>query len=159
MPNWAETDVAAVMPTRKVEEFKSYFLSHNPEENKDRKKYFGRTFLNDVNEEKNAKGMSLVRVNCDCAWSADSCMVEGYQSDGKEVELMNLEKAIKACEIHRLTLRSYEPGIGFEESATYDADKDKEVKYESRDLYPDPGCECLDDDESDDQKNGQKEMQ
>jgi hypothetical protein len=61
MPNWAETDVAAVMPTRKVEEFKSYFLSHNPEENKDRKKYFGRTFLNDVNEEKNAKGMSLVR--------------------------------------------------------------------------------------------------
>jgi hypothetical protein len=159
MPNWAETDVAAVMPTRKVEEFKSYFLSHNPEENKDRKKYFGRTFLNDVNEEKNAKGMSLVRVNCDCAWSADSCMVEGYQSDGTEVELMNLEKAIKACEIRRLTLRSYEPGIGFEESATYDADKDKEVQYESRDLYPDPGCDFLDDDEEDDQKNGQKEMQ
>ena len=77
----------------------------------------------------------------------------------KILEGMNLEKAIKACEIHRLTLRSYEPGIGFEESATFDADKDKEVKYESRDLYPDPGCDFLDDDEEDDQKNGQKEMQ
>jgi hypothetical protein len=44
------------------------------------------------------------------------------------------------------------------ESATYDADKDKEVQYESRDLYPDPGCDFLDDDEEDDQKNGQKEM-
>ena len=74
MPNWAETDLSVTLPTRKAGEFKSYFLSHNPDENKDRKKYFGRTFLNDVDEEKNRNGMSLLRISCDCAWSADSCM-------------------------------------------------------------------------------------
>ena len=147
MPNWAETDVAFVLPTKKVALLRSFFLSHNPEDNKGRKRYFARTFLNDCDVENNEKGMSLLRVNCDCAWSANSCMVEGYQNDSDDVELMNLEKAIKECEIVRLTLRSYEPGIGFEESATYDKEKSKDINYESRDLYPDPGCECLDEEE------------
>jgi hypothetical protein len=55
MPNWAETDMAVVLPTRNVPNFKSLFLSEKSEENDKKNKYFARTFLNDIKEENNSK--------------------------------------------------------------------------------------------------------
>ena len=84
MPNWAETDMAVVMPSRNVNGFMGLFLSHDPKENEGKKEYFGRTFLNDINEEKNDHGMSCLRISCDCAWSAYSCLIEGYPGTGDD---------------------------------------------------------------------------
>jgi len=78
MPNWAETEMAVVLPTRNVPKFKSLFLSEKSEENESKKKYFARTFVNDINEKKNKNGMTCLRVSCNCAWSVYSCLFEGY---------------------------------------------------------------------------------
>lgn len=150
MPNWTETELVVVLPSRNAEKFKGYFLSHNSEENKEKNRYFGRTFLDDFNEEKNQHGMSCLRISCECAWSVSSCMIEGYPDDKeKGIYCMTLAEACKECEVSRLRALSTEPGIGFQESVTYDKDDDGKVNYESRDTYPDPWCEYVDENEVD----------
>ena len=160
MPNWAETDMAVVMPSRNVNGFMGLFLSHDPKENEGKKEYFGRTFLNDINEEKNDHGMSCLRISCDCAWSAYSCLIEGYPGTGDDGHRCpTLKEALDRYEVKRMTLHSSEPGIGFEETATFDKDEGSEVNYESRDLYRDPWCEFCDEDEEDEALSQKQEAE
>lgn len=150
MPNWAETDMAVVIPSRNVDGFMALFLSHDPKENEGKKEYFGRTFLNDMHEEKNSHGMSCLRISCDCAWSAWSCLFEGYPGEGEDgTRCPTLKEAVDRFEVRRMTLHSSEQGIGFEETATFDRGEGGEISYESRDLYRDPWCEYCDEEERD----------
>ena len=116
MPNWCNARMAVVLPTRNVERFKDLFLGHSEEENKNKDRYFARTFLNDSDEvERNDKGMSCVTVDFDCAWSVWSCMFDrtGYVDEKK---CPSLQTIVKELEIQRIIGKSNEPGMGFEES-------------------------------------------
>jgi hypothetical protein len=155
MPNWTETEMAVVLPTRNVKAFKDLFLSQNPKENEGKKEYFGRTFIDDSSEEKNKLGLSCLHVTCECAWSAYSCLIEGYPG-GDGHHCPTIKEAIDKNEVKRLTLYSKEPGIGFEETMTFDREKSPEVKYESRDLFPDPWNEAAFDDEADENSPAEK---
>ncbi len=57
-----------------------------------------------------------------------------------------LEEACKELNVKRLIAKSREPGIGFEESVTYD--KENGLYGESHDLYAEPSYDELDEDES-----------
>ncbi len=155
MPNWAMGECSAVLPTRNVEKFKSYFLSQTAEENEDKKKYFARTFVDNVDGETNRKGMTLLHVSFYCAWGIYPCMVE-IPDDPKCIKM---EDAIKECEVKRLIVHSYEKGMGFEESLVFDRDEGNEVLFESRDLYKDPWNEFLDEDDMDEEMKGEEECQ
>lgn len=142
--------MAVVIPSRNVDGFMALFLSHDPKENEGKKEYFGRTFLNDMHEEKNSHGMSCLRISCDCAWSAWSCLFEGYPGEGEDgTRCPTLKEAVDRFEVRRMTLHSSEQGIGFEETATFDKGEGGEISYESRDLYRDPWCEYCDEEEMD----------
>jgi len=49
--------------------------------------------------------------------------------------------------------------MGFEESSVFDKDEGDDVSYESRDLYKDPWCEYLDDDEKDETLKKEPELE
>ncbi len=160
MPNWAETDMAVVLPTRNVPNFKSLFLSEKSEENEKKNKYFARTFLNDIQEENNKNGMTCLRVSCNCAWSIYSCLFEGYPGVKEDGHVCpTIKESIKECEVKRMVIHSVEPGMGFEESSVFDKDEGDDVSYESRDLYKDPWCEYLDDDEKDETLKKEPELE
>lgn len=146
MPNWTETEMAVVLPSDNAARFLGLFLSQDEKENAGKAEYFGRTFLTDHSEEKNGKGMSCLRVGCECAWSVYSCLFEGFpDGDGGKPHCPTLQEAIEKLGVKRLVIYSKEPDIGFEESVTYDMDEGGKPDYQSRDLYKDPWCECLDD--------------
>ena len=153
MPNWAETEIAAVMPTRNADSFLNLFLSWDGKGNEEKKEYFGRSFLTDSHIEDNGKGMCCVRVSCNCAWSANSCLVKGYPDNPeKGTHCWNLKEAIDKLHIRRLALYAREPLIGFEERANYDRDSDGgKLTCDDRDLFPDPWCEYCDEDEVEDE--------
>ncbi len=155
MPNWAMGECSAVMPERKVDRFRSYFLEGRGEDNKAKERYFARTFLDNFETETNGKGMALVRVSFSSAWSAYSCLMQ-RRDDPK---CITLKEALEECEAKRFTLHSAEEGIGFEESLVYDKDESDEIIYESRDLYKDPWNEFLDEGDVDEEKEGGKECQ
>ena len=156
MPNWAIGELSAVLPTRNVERFKSYFLGRTAEENKNRKRFFARTFLNEVDMESNNKGMTLLRISFDSAWGIYPCMVEEHPDDSR---CITIEQAIRECEVKRLTVLANEQGCGFEESITFDKDESDEVRFESRDLYKDPWNEYLDEYDVDEMMKGDNECQ
>lgn len=161
MPNWAMASMSVVLPTRNAKAFQSLFLGDDEKENEGKKEYFARTFLNQVVEEKNDKGMSLLHIDAQCAWSVGSCLIDKRESEEGKPIAITLEEAIRKCEVKRLTLYSNEPGIGFEETALFDLDKGDEVYYESRETYRDPYCDFLDTDDVDEKENegGDRECQ
>lgn len=161
MPNWCNTSMSVVLPTRNVEKFKDLFLDHDPEKNESKERYFARSFLNYFEEcESNKNGMSLVKADFDCAWSVYCCMF-----DDSEVSYVNhkstisLDDAVKELEIQRITGKSYEPGVGFEESITFDINGDERCQCDCRDLYPDPADEMLDEEEEDNSKEFKKDIE
>jgi hypothetical protein len=142
--------MGVVLPSRNVDKFKSYFLSHNSEENESKKVYFRRTFLDDIDEDKNEHGMSCLHISCECAWSVASCIVDGNPEKNDDgTRCPPLKEVCKDCEVSRLTIYSVEPGVGFEESVTFNKDEGEDIQYSSRDTYPDPWNEFVDQDEED----------
>lgn len=144
--------MAVVLPSRKVKQFEGFFLGDDLKENQEKQRYFARTFLSEADEEKNAHGMSLLRIRCMCAWSAGTCLVDGYPGKKEDHECVGIKEAIDECEVKRLILYSEEPGCLLAESITYDREQDGEVRYDSRDLFERPGDVYLEDDEADEEK-------
>ena len=143
MANLAYGNLTAVLPTKNVDRFKGYFLDGTLKDHS-RGEYFYRTYITDDEVTNNNKGMSLLRVSFECAWSVSSCMMS--LNEGKEGNrCILLEEAIKECDVKRLTLWSSESGIGFEESITYK--KGEPLDYQSRELYKDPLDEYLRDED------------
>ena len=155
MPNWASGECSAVLPSRKADRFRSFFLEGRGEDNKAKDRYFARTFLDNYESEANEKGMALVRISFSSAWSAYSCLMQ-KKDDPK---CISLKEALDECEVKRFTLHCSEEGIGFEESMVFDREESEDVIYESRDLYKDPWNEFLDENDVDEEKEGGKECQ
>lgn len=156
MPNWAMGECSAILPTRNVERFKSYFLGRTAEENESRKRFFYRTFVDNFDVENNNKGMSLLHVSFESAWGIYPCMIEQHLDDPR---CLTIKDAIRNCEVKRLTVLANEQGMGFEESIVFDKDEANEVLFESRDLYKDPWNEFLDEDDMDEVMKGDYECQ
>ena len=143
MANLAYGNLTAVLPTKNVDRFKNYFLDGTMNDH-NRDEYFHRTYITDDEVTNNNKGMSLLRISFECAWSVSGCMMSLNEGkDGNRCVL--LEEALKECDVKRFTLWSSESGIGFEESITYK--KGEPLDYQSRELYKDPLDEYLRDED------------
>lgn len=153
MPNWAECSMSVVLPTDNADKFEDLFLSWKGEENKDKKRYFARCFMNYSERESNDNGLTRLFVEFDAAWSLHSCMINGYPND-EEMCCPTLESICKELKVNRLVAFSRESGLVFEESLTYD--KDSGLNEMCREMYPDPLADYLDPDEK--QSNFAEEM-
>ena len=143
MANMAYGNLTAVLPSKNVDRFKNYFLDGTMNDH-NRDEYFHRTYITDDEVTNNNKGMSLIRISFECAWSVSGCMMSLNEGkDGNRCVL--LEEALKECDVKRFTLWSSESGIGFEESITYK--KGEPLDYQSRELYKDPLDEYLRDED------------
>lgn len=160
MPNWTMTSMSVVLPTRNVSKFTSLFLGEDETKNRAKKECFSRTFLNEIHEEKNDRGMSLLHIDAQCAWSVSSCLMTKRENREKPV-VLSIEEAIEKYEVKRLTVYSNEPGMGFEETILFDRDEGDDVYYESRETYKDPYCDFLDEEDIDEKtyEGGDRECQ
>ena len=157
MANWADVQMAVVLPSRNKDRFLSYFLNQDGEENPVKRKHFKRCFLDGVHEETNSHGMSCLRINCECAWSAYSSFFVSKEDRKEFPGVIPLLEGLKESEARRMTFYANEPGIGFEETGRYEKEVDDEVYYDSRDLYRDPYSEFLEEDDVDEKR--EKEME
>jgi len=128
MPNWCCAEVEVILPKENKDKFLSYFLSHNDDKNKNRKKHLARTFLNNVKESPYPKDENMVRlsISFDCAWSVISCWWQGYPQESKG-ECPTIEELCKKLNVKYLIGGSCEPGMGFYEQYEYTRDNGFEI--------------------------------
>ncbi len=151
MPNWAESEMSVVLPTENADKFAALFIT---DDTKDEDRHFARCFLSKLEREENKHGLTRLFIQFDAAWSIHSCMVNGYpqESNGK---CPTLEEACNEFKVKRIIAKSREPGIGFEESVSYD--RNDGLTEESHDLYDEPFYDELDDDETIDDSEAEAE--
>lgn len=142
MPNWAESEMSVILPTENADKFARLFITNDT---KNEEKHFARCFLGNIERENNKHGLTRLFIQFDAAWSIHSCMVEGYPQETNGV-CPTLEEVCKKLNVKRLIAKSREPGIGFEESVSYD--KENGLTEESHDLYAEPFYDELDEDET-----------
>lgn len=137
MPNWSEGTMDLVLPTEYVDLFLSYFKY---DENG---RFFHRTLLLSEDSRDNPRGLTLLNLVIECAWSANGCIIDTkcLQDD----RCISLEDAIKECHVKRLDAKLEEPGIGFGELIYYSPSFG--LCYESYDIPNTHGYIELDDDE------------
>lgn len=94
----------------------------------------------------------------DCAWSVWSCMFDrtGYVDEKK---CPSLQTIVKELEIQRVIGKSTEPGIGFEESITFDIQGENGITCDERDIFPDPDSEGLELEDADNPKVVRERME
>ena len=141
MPNWAESEMSVILPTGNADKFAGLFITNDT---KAEERHFARCFLGNIEREDNKHGLTRLFIQFDAAWSIHSCMVEGYPQETNGV-CPTLEEVCKELNVKRLIAKSQEPGIGFEESVSYD--KENGLTEESHDLYAEPIYDELDEDE------------
>lgn len=157
MANWAEVEMAVILPSRNKDRFLGFFLDPDGNNDKKKGKHLKRCFLENVGEEKNKHGMSCLRIECQCAWSAYSSFFASMEERKENKNIVPLLDAMKESEVRRMAFHANEPGIGFEETGRYQEGVDEEIYYDSRDLYRDPYCEFLEEDEIDEKAEKQME--
>ncbi len=148
MANMACGNCAAVLPTRFVKDFLSCFADSLNEKNPPKKVLFGTDYAN-AEVMHNKHGMSLLKFDIECRWSLSHCMFDKHDPY-KTMIYAPLRELLDMYEVRRFTALSWEPGIGFEESVTFDRESGNEIHYETRDMFANPESMDLDDDESDD---------
>ena len=145
MANNCEARMSVVIPTRYTDKFLNYFRNYGNLVEEENKKTFHRSYIDSVETmEVNKNGMSLLLINFTSAWSTYDCFLVERDDDRNTI---TLQKALKECHVSRMTLASSEPGVGFDESMTFDKRRGTEIHYESRDCYPDPEGEYLTDED------------
>lgn len=147
MANIACGNCAAVLPTRHVKEFLAYFADSLNGKNPTKKVLFGTDCAN-AEVMHNKHGMSLLKFDVECRWSVNHCMFDKHDPY-ESITYVQLREALEACEVRRLTILTWEPGVGFEESVTYDKDEGNDIHYEVRDMFSNPENLDLDDSETD----------
>ena len=122
MPNWAIGNVTVRGKKENVRSFCKLFLfdsGHND-------LYFARSFVHETWSEfekehflNSSEGDIEINFGVDFAWSAYSCLIEGYPDENDHC--ITLEQA---CKDHlvEVEIETEEPGIGFEEKITYTQD-------------------------------------
>lgn len=153
MPNWTESKMTAVLPTKNVERLKAFFLSQEEKENETKERYFFRTFLNQFRIRDGKNGLSIAKADFSCAWSLAYCLLD----NDRPKNYITIDEAVKELGIKRLVATSLESGEGLEESITFDGSSDSVCVYEVHKMIPDPDLWDLDDMESLDEKEKEAE--
>ncbi len=142
MPNWAASEMSVVLPTENADKFEKLFITNDI---KEQDRYFARCFLGNVERQENKHGLARLLIQFDAAWSLHSCMIDGYPQESNG-NCPTLEEICKELKVKRLLAKSREPGIGFEESVSYD--RGNGLMEESHDLFAEPAYDKLEDDET-----------
>ena len=123
MPNWSCGRVTVKGEPEDVKKFCEYFNYEDDTYRDDlRKKCFARSFVHQdwtsFVEDYNLGESNDVEFNVDFAWSAHSCLIEGYPQDNKR----NCITLATACKRHnvKVDITTEEPGMGFEEHIVAD---------------------------------------
>ena len=98
-----------------------------------------------MERQENKHGLARLLIQFDAAWSLHSCMIDGYPQESNG-NCPTLEEICKELKVKRLLAKSREPGIGFEESVSYD--RGNGLMEESHDLFAEPAYDKLEDDET-----------
>ena len=93
MPNWAESEMSVVLPSKNADKLE---------------RYFARCFKNYSERESNDKGLTRLFIDFDAAWSLNSCMIDGYPQES-EGRCPTLEEVCKEIKVQRLAAYSKEP--------------------------------------------------
>jgi hypothetical protein len=135
IPNWCGGVVTVSGKPENVKEFCKLFLFEEDTDNEDiNKKYFARSFIHSkwkaFEEEMGFKdNPNEVQFVVDFAWSAWSCLIEGYPQEFKDT-CVTLKWACKKYDV-KVDITTEELGMCFEEEIK--ADK-KGVNYSSKDM-------------------------
>lgn len=148
MANLAYGKCAAVLPMRFVKEFLACFADSLNEKCPPKKVLFGTDYAN-AEVMHNQKGMALLKFDIECRWSLKHCMLDKHEPY-ETLIYAPLREILDIFAVRRLTALAWEPGIGFEESITFDRAAKNALRYDVRDMFASPENLSLDDDESDD---------
>lgn len=121
MPNWSWGEISVNGYKKDVEAFCELFI-FSDEEGSKKKPFFARSFINSYTKEqfkeeffKDIGDFEVISVDFDAefAWSAHSCLVEGYPN--KKDGCVTLKDACKKHNVG-VSIEAEEPGMGFAES-------------------------------------------
>jgi hypothetical protein len=133
LPNWCNGYVQVSGKPENVKSFCKLFVFEDEKDIKDEKeeKYFARSFVNqkwkDFEKEYSLGKTNDVEFSVDFAWSAWSCLIEGYPQEFKK-KCLTLKSACKKYDV-KVEITTEEPSMCFEEEIK--ADK-KGVKYSEK---------------------------
>jgi hypothetical protein len=130
MPNWCFGEMLVKGTKENKQKFIDLFLSHNPQENENKKRYFARTWLNtDVEVLKDNLECEVSSIFFECAWSVYSCMVDGYpQQYDKCPTIFEISKELEL----EIQVASEEGGMCFREF--YHIDNGEVITQECEDF-------------------------
>lgn len=143
MPNWAWGCVKVTGKKSAVLAFSKRLIMDDDPTTIDGTKYFARTFTNDTRdyiegkiqedfEGKKEDDEATCEIPVDFAWSAYSCIVEGYPQDSQDQCITLPESCVDDCVDVQITTK--EPGMYFEEIIT--CDRDGDLESDCKDLIP-----------------------
>ena len=125
--------MSVVLPAKHIDKFLSYF-------DRESKRHFHRVHIKNMRGlGKSKAGMAAMGIEFSCPSSVIDCLMN-LHGDEREIEL---DDAIKACEVSRLTLVSREKMELIDELITFDKAKGPSLNYDCRKSYPDPFLEAL----------------
>lgn len=138
MPNWCFGNVNIIGKPKDVEGFANLFLWGRDELEEEPKEYFARSFPLENREwlEENLKGKLDKEGNIqldilvDFAWSAYSCLIDGYPTQKDNKNCITLENALKKYPVS-VEIITEEGGLMFEEMIKGNKEG---VFYDSREL-------------------------
>jgi hypothetical protein len=137
MPNWAIATLKITGEPENIEEFCKLFI-YTEDEGKEKESYFARSFTetswNDFKQEY-LHGESEIHFGAQFAWSAYTCLIEGYPNGLQCITLK------QACKKHKVSvwINTEEIGEGFEEKIYCSK---LGLLKESCKLIPEYRCEC-----------------
>lgn len=114
MPNWCYAEMRVKGTKENKEKLANLFLSQNEEENKNKERYFARTWLNFIQHETLEEELEqeVSTFNLEVAWSIYSCMIEEYpQKSDKCPTIFEISKELKL----EIQIASEECGCCFRE--------------------------------------------
>ena len=143
MPNWAWGTIEVTGKKEAVLAFSKRLIMSDEPKTIAGTKYFARTFTNDTRDyvegvigeafEGRKEGEETTcEIPVDFAWSAYSCIVDGYPQQNPD-DCITLEES---CILDKVDVRitTKEPGIYFEETIT--CDREGDMESDCRDLIP-----------------------
>ncbi len=123
MPNWCSGVVNIHGTVGSIKRFLERFLYSDEMYNEKKKRFFARSFVQSDNLD-DLEGLTddeewSIQIDVDFAWSAYSCMIEGYpQHDPKK--LITLAEAVEEDGVDSVTVLTIEPSMGFVERIKYE---------------------------------------
>lgn len=131
MPNWACGPTEITGTRKSVRAFLERFIFDDEPRTTPGKKYFARSFLNLSREEtmqwltgsyhtKDENEEATTEFYVDYAWSAYSCLIDGYPQTNSDTCITLAEACVE--DQVKVRIRTFEPGMFFEEDITCNAD-------------------------------------